>query len=97
AELLPTVLRIEGAAAKGVPKPSPKFKTPTNAPQNPLVNVPEGYTQRIMKPTEQYPNGYWVLEKQQANGGWQKVNPSTMKPGQQHETHVPLPTGYWNK
>jgi hypothetical protein len=83
--------------AKGAPKPSPKFKTPTNAPQNPLTNVPEGYTQRIMKPTEQYPNGYWVLEKQQANGGWQKVNPATMKPGQQHETHVPLPEGYWDK
>lgn len=64
---------------------------------NPLTNVSEGYTQRIMKPTQQYPDGYWVLEKQQANGGWQKVNPSTMKTGQQHETHVPLPKGYWNK
>ena len=57
----------------------------------PPTNVPAGYTVRQMPPTEQYPNGYWVLEKQMANGGWQKVNPSTMKPGREWETHVPLP------
>lgn len=81
--------------AKGAPKPSPKFKAPTNSPQNPILNVPNGYTVRIMKPTQQYPNGYWVLEKPMPQGGYQKVNPSTMKPGAQHETHVPLPEGYW--
>ena len=84
-------------SAKGLPKPSPKFETPTNEPHPPLEVVPEEYNQRIMKPTQQYPNGYWVLEKLQKNGGWQKVDPSTMKPGKQSETHVPLPEGYWSK
>jgi hypothetical protein len=25
------------------------------------------------------------------NGGWQAINPATMKPGPQWETHIPLP------
>jgi hypothetical protein len=45
-----------------------------------------------MQPTQQYPQGYWVLEKPQANGGLQKINPSTMKPGPEWDTHVALPT-----
>ena len=38
-----------------------------------------------------YPNGYWRLEKPMANGGWQGMNPATMRPGPQWETHIPLP------
>ncbi len=88
--------KIKTAPVKLTPRPSPKFIAPTNAAQNPIKTVPFGYSLRVMKPTKQYPNGYWVLEKQQVHGGWQKVNPSTMKPGQQHETHVPLLPGYWD-
>lgn len=79
------------------PRPAPNFKTPTNPPQLPLKDVPEGMYTRIMKPTEQYPNGYWLLEKPMPQGGAQGINPATMKPGAQHETHVPLPDGYWDK
>jgi RHS repeat-associated protein len=79
------------------PKPSPKFKTPTNPPQLPPKETPENLTLRIEKPTEQYPNGYWRLEKSMPQGGSQGIDPSTLKPGAQHETHVPLPEGYWKK
>ncbi len=78
-------------------KSSPNFKTPIHPPQAPPKNAPEGMTIRIMKPTEQYPYGYWRLEKPQTQGGAQGINPATLKPGSQHETHVPLPEGYWNK
>ncbi|QOJ00932.1 MAG: hypothetical protein HRU70_10665 [Phycisphaeraceae bacterium] len=78
-------------APKGVPKVSPKFQTPTNAPQLPPENMPAGMRVRQMPPTEQYPNGYWRLEKPMSNGGWQGIDPSTMKPGTQAQTHVPLP------
>ncbi len=80
---------------RGAPKPSPKFKLPTNPPQSPPAQVPPGYNLRVMPPTQQYPNGYWVLEKAMPQGGFQKVNPSTMKPGPNPDTHVPLPEGYW--
>ena len=83
----------EQAAAKGPPKPSPNFKAPTNPPQQPPApnSVPAGWRVRLMPPTTQYPNGYWVLEKPMPQGGWQRIDPSTMKPGPHPDTHVPLP------
>ena len=83
----------ESPVTAGTPKPSPKFKTPTNPPQEPIApeRVPPGWRVRVMPPTEQYPNGYWRLEKPMPNGGWQGIDPSTMKPGPQPTTHVPLP------
>jgi hypothetical protein len=44
-----------------------------------------------MPPTEQYPDGYWKLEKPMKDGSWQPIDPSTMKPGNCCETHVPFP------
>ena len=82
--------------SKSPPKPTPNFKPPTNPPQLPPTEVPPGLTLRVEKPTEQYPNGYWRLEKPMPQGGAQGINPATMKPGSQAETHVPLPPGYWN-
>jgi hypothetical protein len=38
-----------------------------------------------------YPNGYWRLGKPMENGGWQGIDPATMRPGPQWETHIPLP------
>jgi hypothetical protein len=81
---------VEGLT-KGPPKPSPKFEPPTNPPQLPPTEIPEGLRVRTMPPTEQYPNGYWKLEKPLDNGGWQGIDPSTMKPGAHPQTHVPLP------
>ncbi len=78
-------------AAKGVPKPTPNFKPPTNPPQMPLVEIPPGWRVREMPPTQQYPDGYWKLEKQMKDGSWQPIDPSTMKPGGRPETHVPFP------
>lgn len=80
-----------GSGGGNGPKPSPNFKPPTNAPQPPPTNVPPGWRVRVMPPTSQYPKGYWRLEKPMPNGGWQGINPATMKPGPQWETHIPLP------
>ncbi len=95
AEFVDTPENLNGGMAqppaKKPPKPSPKFKTPTNPPQLPPTDVPPGWKVRVMPPTEQYPNGYWVLEKPMADGSWQPIDPSTMKPGSRPETHVPLP------
>jgi RHS repeat-associated protein len=78
----------------GGPKPTPNFEPPTNAPQLPPLpgEIPPGWRVRPMPPTEQYPNGYWKLEKPMKDGGWQPINPSTMKPGTRPETHVPFPS-----
>lgn len=79
-----------GGSGSG-PKPASNFKSPTNPPQPPPTSVPSGWRVRVMPPTSQYPKGYWRLEKPMPNGGWQGINPSTMKPGPQWETHISLP------
>jgi RHS repeat-associated protein len=78
-------------AARGGPRPSPKFQPPTNPPQLPPDDIPPGWRIRQMPPTEQYRNGYWKLEKPMKDGSWQPIDPSTMKPGGRPQTHVPLP------
>ncbi len=89
--LLPKEGPKTSCSTKGAPRPSPKFKTPTNRPQLPPKDIPPGWRVREMPPTDNYPNGYWRLEKPMDNGGWQGIDPSTMRPGTQAETHVPLP------
>ena len=86
---------IPKAKPKAPPKPSPKFKPPTNLPANPPdpTTLPPGIRCYRGKPTEQYPNGYWKIEKFDGQG-WQRLNPQTMKPGPHQDTHVPMPPGY---
>ncbi len=88
---------IPQVKSKSGPSPTPKFKTPTNEPQPPPNTVPSGLSLRVMEPTKQYPDGYWRLEKPMKQGGAQGINPKTLKPGPQHETHTPLPPGYFKK
>jgi RHS repeat-associated protein len=70
---------------------TPNFRAPTNPPQMPPENIPPGWRIRQKPPEPGYPDGLWRLEKPMDNGGWQGINPSTMKPGPQWETHVPFP------
>ena len=80
-------------STKGSPKPSPNFEPPTNPPQMPPDKIPTDWRVREMPPTEQYPDGYWKLEKPMRDGSWQPIDPSTMKPGDRRHTHVPFPPG----
>lgn len=71
---------------------SPKVWDPiTNEPQYPPRYLPPGWRVRKMPGTRDYPNGYWRLEKQMKNGGWQAIDPATGKPGSPGETHIPMP------
>ena len=70
----------------------PNFKPPTNPPQYPASRVPNGVRLRMSAPRPGYPNGYWQYEKPMSNGGYQGINPSTMKPGPEPDVHVPFPT-----
>jgi RHS repeat-associated protein len=79
--------------AGGAPRPPKNFQQPTNPPQEPMPEsqIPAGWRVRTGLPTENYPNGYWRLEKPMNDGGWQGIDPSTMRPGGPAETHIPLP------
>lgn len=77
---------------KGAPKPAQNFELPTNPPQFPPAEIPSGWRVRQMSPTEQYPNGYWKLEKPMKDGSWQPIDPSTMKPGTRPQTHIEFPS-----
>jgi RHS repeat-associated protein len=81
----------------GGPKSPKTFITPTNPAQAApdATSLPAGYNVRVMPPTKEYPNGYWVM----TNKVNQPVEPTTLKPPSDAKTtpqvnsrvHVPLP------
>ena len=85
--------KLEKLTPKRGPRPTPKFRPPTNPPQLPPSKIPEGTKIFRGKPTQQYPHGYWKVEKFDGKG-WQQLDPRTMKPGPRPDTHVPFPKGY---
>ena len=92
-----TTVRVASSVPKATPgskaKPTPNFEPPTNLPQLPPSNIPQGTRIFRGKPTEQYPDGYWKIEKFDGQG-WQRLDPRTMKPGPHRDTHILFPKGY---
>jgi hypothetical protein len=75
-------------------KPPKNWIPPTNPPQLPPDpdSLPPDHYVRFGPPSDLYPDGYFVIQKQLDNGYLQPIDPSTMKPGKNMgETHVPLP------
>lgn len=75
------------------PQPPKRWIIPTNPPQLPpdSESLPPSHTVRVMPPSDLYPDGYFVIYKEMNSGYKQPIDPSTMKPGNKGETHVPLP------
>jgi hypothetical protein len=95
AKLCKEMLECQNKLSENAEKPiqlAQNFETPTNPAQQPPNNIPEGWRVREMPPSKLYPNGYWKLEKPMTNGGWQPIDPSTMKPSGRPQTHIPFPS-----
>ena len=91
----PTAQQQQQQQQQAGPKPSPNFKKTTNPPQLPPApgELPPGVILYRGKPTVDYSNGFWKLQKFDGKG-WQRLDPRTMKPGPHPDTHVEFPPGY---